>query len=49
MFKKFFSKTCFFCGKKSKDTTPYLNDGGETVHVCFQCVPVAERRALRKK
>lgn len=49
MFKKFFSKSCFFCGKKSKDTAAYLNDEGETVHVCFQCVPVAERRALRKK
>lgn len=49
MFSKWFAKSCYFCGKKKKDTTRYLDDQGNTVHVCFQCVPVAERRALRKQ
>ncbi|GEL08243.1 hypothetical protein [Salisediminibacterium halotolerans] len=49
MFKKIFGKSCAICGKKTRETTVYLNERDETVHVCFQCVPQAERKALRRK
>ena len=49
MLKNLFSKTCYFCGKKTKDTTTYVNEYSQEVHVCFQCVPQAERKALRRK
>ncbi|SET99595.1 hypothetical protein SAMN05421676_11386 [Salinibacillus kushneri] len=41
-------KRCAICKKKAEKPTTYYNDQGESVPVCFKCVPYAERRAFRK-
>ncbi|MBB5174277.1 hypothetical protein [Texcoconibacillus texcoconensis] len=48
MFKKLFGTTCGICKKKTKSYQGYLNDDGKPIDICLQCVPYAERRALRK-
>jgi len=42
-------KSCDFCKGKLGSPTTYFNQQGKEIHVCFQCVPQAERKALRKK
>ncbi|WP_171038141.1 hypothetical protein [Aquibacillus sediminis] len=42
-------KTCAICHNKLERSQDYMNDAGETISVCYKCVPYAERRAFRKK
>lgn len=42
-------RTCDFCRGRLRSPTTYINERDEEVIVCFQCVPQAERKALRKK
>ncbi|CQR46013.1 hypothetical protein BN1058_00256 [Paraliobacillus sp. PM-2] len=42
------SKKCYICGQKATKPQTYVTDQGESVRVCYKCVPYAERRALRK-
>ncbi|MCP3026493.1 hypothetical protein [Halobacillus sp. A5] len=39
---------CLICKKTAKKPGYYLDDNGNKVAVCFNCVSYAERRALRK-
>lgn len=41
-------KNCAICHKKAVEPRGYLNDRGEHIVVCRQCVEYAERRAFRK-
>ena len=45
----FYSKPCAICNKKPTQPQNYIDDQGRNVLVCRQCVPYAERRAMRKK
>lgn len=47
--KKWFApKRCYICNQTATKPQAYLTDQGETVRVCYKCIPYAERRALRK-
>ncbi|WP_280770975.1 hypothetical protein [Salipaludibacillus daqingensis] len=49
MFSWFKRKSCDLCKGKLTSPTKYLNERDEEISVCFQCVPQAERKALRRK
>ncbi|WP_181315318.1 hypothetical protein [Salsuginibacillus halophilus] len=39
---------CYYCKQHAPPMTPYMTASRESVHVCFKCVPYAERRGLLK-
>ncbi|NJP37775.1 hypothetical protein [Alkalicoccus luteus] len=53
MFRKlrtlFGGRRCEFCGKASSEAQRYEDETGRPIHVCFQCVPYAERRGYPKR
>ncbi|MGJ9383368.1 MULTISPECIES: hypothetical protein [Salipaludibacillus] len=44
-----FNRKCDFCKRKLKKPSKYIDVNDREINVCYQCVPQAERKALRKK
>lgn len=44
-----FQKKCAFCKKKVAEPRKYFNDRQKPIHVCYNCITYAERRAFRTR